>query len=440
MFNASLQHAGQNNRPIEINTAIDSRQVDSTQGPCPSALKPQLKTMSIPTEMQGHSRLTLAERWRSTGFALFSGGVMNASAFAAGTHTALTLAMGAAIGLLAAGAWLDRAVTGRMAARHRLTAAYVTATDHLGQDVMPVWSAHIENSRQQMESAVASLAQRFGAIVERLDHTLRASNEQGDRGLSAVFADSSAQLRSVLDSLAAATASNGAMHAEVQDLGRFVAELQQMAAEVADIAAQTNILAINAAIEAAHAGTEGRGFAVLAQEVRKLSAMSGETGRRMAAKVTLIGQAIGTARTSAEASAQREAAAALASDGAINSVLARFRDVTEAMEASAEALKQASVGIQAEIVESLVQLQFQDRVSQRMTHVRHNIERLPRLMTDSREQFNRSGVLAPVDAKALLAELETSYAMADERVTHQDMNSTTTASAAVADAEEVTFF
>lgn len=401
-------------------------------------MQPPSHNMSHSTATPGHSRPSLAERWRSTGFALLSGVVMIAGALAAGTP--LTLPIAGAAGLLAAGALLDRAVDGRMSARYRLTAAYVAATDHLGQDVMPVWSAHIENSRQQMESAVAALAQRFGAIVERLDLTLGASNEPGDRGLAAVFAESSAQLRGVLDSLAAATASNGAMHAEVQDLGRFVAELQQMAAEVADIAAQTNILAINAAIEAAHAGAEGRGFAVLAQEVRKLSAMSGETGRRMAAKVTLIGEAIGAARINAEASAQREAAASVASDRAINGVLGRFRDVTEAMEASAESLRQASVGIQAEIVESLVQLQFQDRVSQRMTHVRHNIERLPRLMTDSREEFNRSGALAPVDAKALLAELETSYAMADERVTHQDMDSTTTASAAVADAEEVTFF
>jgi methyl-accepting chemotaxis protein len=442
MFHASRKCVDPNNGSIEIKQRSNpARPTRPTGKSCP-AVNSLFKTMSTSTPMKGDARPTFAERWRSTGFALLSAGVMICNALAAGTRPALTLAALGAAGLVATGAWVDRTVVARMAARHRSTAAYVIATSHLGRDVLPVWSAHIENSRQQMESAVDALARRFGTIVERLDQTLQATNEQGDRGLAAVFEESGVQLRGVLHSLAAATASNGSMHAEVQNLGRFVAELQQMATEVADIAAQTNILAINAAIEAAHAGAEGRGFAVLAQEVRKLSAMSGETGRRMAAKVTLIGEAIGTARTSAEASAQREAAAALASDGAINGVLGRFRGVTEAMAASAEALKQASVGIQAEIVESLVQLQFQDRVSQRMTHVRHNIERLPVLMTDSREQFDRSGVLAPVDAMTLLAELEGSYAMADERVTHKDIDPTTAAAATVAeaDAEEVTFF
>src|SRR5262249_35309443 len=137
----------------------------------------------------------------------------------------------------------------------------------------------------------------------------------------------------------AAVAHNRELHDEVQSLSRFVAELQQMAADVANIAQQTNLLAINAAIEAAHAGAEGRGFAVLAQEVRKLSAMSGETGRRMTEKVAVIAKAIADAHASAEASAERDAAAAAASNDTIHAVLDRFRGVTQEMESSADVLK-----------------------------------------------------------------------------------------------------
>lgn len=397
-----------------------------------------LPTPRLPVSARWSGRLfagTLVGRAHSTCLAV-AGGVCIWGA--GGWNWQLASALAAAA-LVCAGLFIDRHLARRQAAAQQTIAAFVAGTDRLGSDVLPVWSGHIESSRSQMEEAVAALTQRFAAIVDRLDQALNASRQgSGAGGVAGVFEHSDQALRGVLESLRAAMASNGALHAEVQRLSRFIDELRQMAADVANIAAQTNLLAINAAIEAAHAGDNGRSFGVLAQEVRKLSAKSGETGKHMAEKVTVINQAIEALRLSAQESSQRESVSAVASETAIQGVLSQFRSVTESLEASAEVLQRESAGIQTEIVEALVQLQFQDRVSQRMTHVRHNIERLPVLLAETSQQYAETGALVPVDTASLLAALESSYAMADERAMHATSGGS--ASAASAATDEVTFF
>lgn len=360
-------------------------------------------------------------------------------AFAAGTTT--VWAWPAGVLLLIAGIVMDRSAAARRAALQQQMAAHAASCADLGRDLVPVWKGQVENSRLQMETAISSLSVRFAGIVDKLDSAMKASDlagghtQGGDANVGAVLHKSSHDLNTVLDTLRQATTSNDAMRTDVQSLSRFIEELRQMAAEVASIASQTNLLAINAAIEAAHAGENGRSFSVLAQEVRKLSAMSGETGRRMAEKVDVVAQAIGRAHASAQAAAAREAASINGCESSINGVLDGFRGVTTALAESADVLKRESVGIQAEVGEALVQLQFQDRVSQVMSHVRQSMESVAPELERQGPDYERTGRLEPLDVATLLAELEKTYAMSEERETH---GSGATSSAPKT--EEVTFF
>ncbi len=301
---------------------------------------------------------------------------------------------------------------------------YVDGQRHFGEELAPVWCRHIETSREQMESAISALSQRFSGIASQLDAAVKTAGmeteivDDHDMGLVAVFARSQHELDAVVSSQQTAAASMVSMLAKVQGLDRFVRELHEMADDVAKIAQQTNLLSLNAAIEAARSGEMGRGFAVVAQEFRTLSRQSGDTGRRIAAKVDLISAAILETCKVVGESVKQEDASLVVARASIGKVLQDFRSVTDALQRASQLLKDESVGIKSEIGDALVQLQFQDRVSQIMSHVTGNISRLPDVMRTHANNYTQSGQLQTLDPEILLGELKKTYVMTDQHKAH----------------------
>ena len=313
---------------------------------------------------------------------------------------------------------------------------YLASRQQFGEQVSEVWAAHIDASRTQMEAAVVALVERFSGIVVKLEQALSASNAARSHegaDLVDVFAASEHELRSLLNTLASTAATKQQMLGKIEGLQQITEQLQKMAADVASIAWQTNLLALNAAIEAARAGEAGRGFAVVANEVRTLSNRSAEAGKHIAQQVREISMAIEATCLAAGQSMREETRAVQASEEKIGGVLSSLRGVTGALVQSSDLLQRESAGIQAEVGEALVQLQFQDRVSQILSHVQHNIARLPFYLDEHARVSDAS--LQPIDPRGLLAELESTYAMAEEHALHQP-----NARPAQQQAEEITFF
>lgn len=345
-----------------------------------------------------------------------------------------------ALALVVAGLLVGRHMSAMQAESRKSIETYLAGRQQFGGQLVPVWSGHIESSRAQMESAISSLVARFSGIVDKLDHAVMASSaatqsiEGSGSGLVAVFAASEKELGSVVASLEGAIASKAAMLKKIQSLEKLIAELQEMATDIAGIAAQTNLLAINAAIEAARSGELGRGFAVVAKEVRTLSNRSADAGKRIAEKVSLISSAIISTCHAAEESMEQENISIRSSEVLINSVLSNLNGVTGALVESSNLLKEESIGIKSEVGEALVQLQFQDRVSQIMTHVKQNIEQLPDFLERNTRQFEQGHALQPLDPGTLLADLEKAYTMEEQRAIHSGIH------AEAQPSDEVTFF
>jgi methyl-accepting chemotaxis protein len=239
-----------------------------------------------------------------------------------------------------------------------------------------LWAEHIRTVQVQMREATDQLLQGFVAILSQLDQITGAAAgpDASVDERSVVLAQCELELRGLLVQFGSFIQSSDRVLGTVRSLDTVAIVLRDMASDVAVIARQTNLLSLNAAIEAARAGASGRGFAVVAAEVRRLSVASGETGKRIGEQVNTFSDQLHATLAQTSTSAKSDAALMHQSEQTVNSVIQRVDSAVESLNKRAVDLGQCGEVVRTEVEQLMVSFQFQDRLHQILDQIAHSME------------------------------------------------------------------
>ena len=234
-----------------------------------------------------------------------------------------------------------------------------------GSDVAAA-ATEISASSDQMASSLneqsAQVIQISSAIEEMSASVIEVARNSSDAADEAkrsgqVATDGGQVVEQTIEGINAISAAVSAGAESVASLGRRGEQIGQIIEVINDIADQTNLLALNAAIEAARAGEHGRGFAVVADEVRKLADRTTKATDEIAESIQAIqdetGQAVGRMNTGTKQVAEGVRSANEAGDNlraivtSANHVAGMIQTIASAAEEQSAASEQVSRSVES---------------------------------------------------------------------------------------------
>ena len=164
-----------------------------------------------------------------------------------------------------------------------------------------------------------------------------------------------------------------------------MSEVRGMLGEIEGIAKQTNLLALNAAIEAARAGEAGRGFAVVADEVRDLSGRTNHFSQQIRGSLSKMQTTIEATEQAINQMAAQDMTFALTSKSDVEQAMLGINDMNARTGEKVSELNAIGEQVEFAVNQAIMSLQFQDMVTQLLGHVTRRLDLLDEILADERK-------------------------------------------------------
>ena len=242
----------------------------------------------------------------------------------------------------------------------------------------------IERTRELIRESVAKLGSSFDAVNRKSrqqgEVVARIIDRTGDDGAGVdvqQFAlQASQKMEQLVEALEAVAGQSGTTVTHIDAMAEHLDGIFALLEDVKSIADQTNLLALNAAIEAARAGEAGRGFAVVADEVRNLSERSTAFNEQIRKLAHSSKESIAKVRDTVTTMASRDLDRSRGARAEAAAMLERVDGINRGLGNGMREIAECGRAIDGSVAEAVRSLQFEDIATQALGAANLHLERL----------------------------------------------------------------